>query len=320
MRKPTTKTNANIDADEKTERYVSLNMDEFAALEKLGYRERWAYLCCKNIAHYKTGVFGEWDKQKYSWVRLAKSIKAPPGVQGRGEGSVDETQARDFVLRMEAVGLVSGIGRRKDNGGLRFDLPMSPRDRKKAKLTGQSAGDKADIFPEAVAQSAGKKLDIFPEAVAPEISANPAPVCDFNESAPPLSVLINKKTKNISIDGADPSNDGTAPDRAFGATPCRAEGAAPVRENPGPVAGAPATLSAAQIHDALGGNWTITDIDTPEAWQLYASWAGNITLDDLHAAMTSVEEGEGSPAQTPADLQSRLWPMVVDGALGRSSA
>ncbi len=304
MKKPTTRTNPDIAADEEKERYVSINMDEFAALEKLGYRERWAYLCCKNIANYHTGVFGEHLKQKYSWVRLAQSIKAPPGVQGRGEGGIDETQARDFVLRMEAVGLVSGIGRRR-NGGLRFDLPMSPRDRKKTNLTGQSAG---------------KKENIFPEAAVLEIAANPQPALDCEQSGDDQSVLINKKTKTINIEEADPSNDGTASDRAFGATPCRAEGAAPVRENPPAVAGAPATLSAQQIHDALADNWTFTQTNTPEAWRLYESWAGNITLDDLHAAMTSVEEREENPDPTPADLQPRLWPMVVDGEFGRLSA
>ena len=319
MRRQTNKTPSS-QAEPKKEVHITFNLDEIAALEKLGFRERWAYVAVKRRANFKTGVFGEYEKEKSSYQAIADLIKPPPGVQGRGEGRIDDTQARDFVLRMEAVGLVSGIGRRKDNGGLRFDLPMSPRDRKKANLTGQSAGDKADIFPEAAVQSAGEKLDIFPEADAPEIAANPEPVCDFNESAPPLSVLINKKTKNISIEGADPSNDGTTPDRAFGATPCRAEGAAPVRENPGPVAGIPATLSAQQIHDALDGNWTFTDTNTPEAWRLYASWAGNITLDDLHAAMTSLEEVEGRPDPTPADLQSRLWPMVVDGALGHPSA
>jgi hypothetical protein len=312
MKKPTTKTNPNIAADEKTERYVSLNMDEFAALEKLGYRERWAYLCYKNVANYHTGVFGEYRMQRLSWVDLVKMIKAPPGVQGRGEGGIDDTQARDFVLRMEAVGLVSGIGRRR-NGGLRFDLPMSPRDRKKANSTGQSAGEKTG-------QSAGEKEDIFPEAAVPEIAANREPVLDCEQSADHLSVLINKKTKNISIDGADPSNDGTAPDRAFGAAPCRAEGAAPVRENPRAVAASAAPLTAQQIYNTLADSWVITETNTPQAWRLYESWAGNITLDDLHAAMTSVEEGEETPDPTPADLQPRLWPMVVDGEFGRLSA
>jgi hypothetical protein len=318
MKKQNSKTPSTQDKP-KTEIHITFNLDEFAALEKLGFRERWAYFVFKRYANFKTGVFGEHLSQKYSLKAIADLIKPPPGIQGRGEGGIDDTQAHDFLIRMEALGLVSGIGRRR-NGGLRFDLPMSPRDRKKTNLTGQSAGEKADILPETAVQSAGEKMDIFPEAAAPEIAANPAPVCDFNESAPPLSVLINTKTKNISIEGADPSNDGTAPDRAFGATPCRADGAASLRENPGPVAGAPATLSAQQIHDALADTWNFTETGTPEAWRLYESWAGNITLDDLHAAMTGVEEGEGNPDPTPADLKPRLWPMVADSWYGRLSA
>lgn len=291
-------------AKPKKEVYISLNLDEIAALEKLGFRERWCYIVLKKRANFKTGKVGEFAKEQFSYTAISGLIKAPPGVQGRGEGRIDDTQARDFILRMEAVGLVSGIGRRK-NGGLRFDLPMSPIGRNKA----------APIAP-----CAGQMLNISPDEIEPEIADSPA-LATHTEALPSSqSVMTFQELKNNTDEAADPSGDGAASDRAFGATPCRAEGAASLRENPGPVAGAPATLSAAQIHDALGGNWTITEIDTPEAWQLYESWAGNITLEDLHAAMTGVEEGEGSPAQTPADLQSRLWPMVVDGALGRSSA
>lgn len=309
MTKQTNKT-ASTQHEPKKEVHITFNLDEFAALEKLGFRERWAYFVLKRKANFKTGVFGEYEKQKSSYQAIADQIKPPPGIQGRGEGRIDDTQARDFLQRMEAVGLVSGIGRRA-NGGLRFDLPMSPRDRKKANSTGQSAGEKTG-------QIAGEKEDIFPEAAASEIAANPQPIRDGEQSAHDLSVLINKKTKNISIEGADPYNDGSASDRAFGATPCRAEGAAPLREPP-PVAGAPAALSAQQIHSALGGSWNFVEVDTPESWRLYESWAGNITLDDLHAAMTSVEENEDNPDPTPADLHPRLWPMVVDGEIGRLS-
>lgn len=311
MRRQTNKTPSTQD-EPKKEVHITFNLDEIAALEKLGFRERSAYMAIKCKANFKTGVFGEYEKQKSSYQAIADLIKPPPGVQGRGEGRIDDTQARDFILRMEAVGLVSGIGRRA-NGGLRFDLPMSPRDRKKANSTGQSAGEKTG-------QSAGEKEDIFPEAAVPEIAANPEPVWAGEQSAHDLSVVINKKTKNINIEEANPSLDGFASDRAFGATPCRAEGAAPVRENSPAVAGVPATLTAQQIYNTLADSWVITETNTPQAWRLYESWAGNITLDDLHAAMTSVEEREENPDPTPADLQPRLWPMVVDGEFGRLSA
>ena len=312
MRKQTNKTPSN-QAEPENEVHITFNLDEFAALHKLGFRERWAYFVLKRHANFKTGVFGEYEKQKSSYQAIADLIKPPPGVQGRGEGRIDDTQARDFLQRMEAVGLVSGIGRRY-NGGLRFDLPMSPRDRKKkANSTGLSAGEKTG-------QSAGEKENIFPEAAVPEIAANREPVLDCEQSADHLSVLINKKTKNISIDGADPSNDGTAPDRAFGATPCRAEGAAPVRENPRAVAASPAPLTAQQIYTTLADSWVLTETNTPQAWQLYEAWAGAIHLDDLHAAMISVEEREGGRETTPSDLMPYLLPVIANCRPGQSSA
>ncbi len=301
MTRQTNKT-ASTPTKPKKEVYISLNLDEIAALEKLGFRERWAYIALKRMASFKTGTVGEWGRTQLSYTAIAGLIKAPPGVQGRGEGRIDDTQARDFILRMEAVGLVSGIGKRK-NGGLRFDLPMSPIDRNKA----------APIAP-----CAGQMLNIFPDEIEPEIADSPELATHAEALPPSQSVMTSQELKNNTDEVADPSGDGAASDRAFGATPCRAEGAAPARENP-PVAGAPATLTAQQIHDALADSWTFTETDTLEAWQLYASWAGNISLDDLHAAMTSVEEREDNPGPTPADLNPRLWPMVVDSTFGRLS-
>ena len=293
-------------AKPKKEVYISLNLDEIATLEKLGFRERWAYIVLKRMANFKSAVVGEFGKQSLSYTAISELIKAPPGVQGRGEGRIDDTQARDFILRMEAVGLVSGIGRRK-NGGLRFELPLSPIGRTKA----------APIAP-----CAGQMLNIFPDEIELEIADSPALAKHTQALPPSQSVMTSQELKNISTDeAADPSGDGAASDRAFGATPCRAEGAAPFRENPGPVAGAPATLSAEQIHDALAGSWTFTETSTPEAWRLYCSWAeSGITLDDLHAAMIGVEEADGGGDATPAKLSPKLWPVVVDRGLGRLSA
>lgn len=276
--------------------YISLNLEELAALERLGFRERWAYIAWKRCGNFKTGVVGEFKNKKLSQVELAAMVKAPPGVQGRGGGGIDDTQAGDFLQRMEAVGLVSGIGRRA-NGGLRFELPLSPIGRKKT--------DQAD-------QSGGEKADIFPTEAALEIPANPSPIWDGEEFPPPRSVLIKNKKININTDPADPSNDGAAP--------CRAEGAAPVRENLPAAAGGPAPLTAQQIHDALADSWTFTETGTPDSWKLYESWAGSVTLDDLHAAMISVEEHSENCEAKPSDLMPRLWPVIVDNRLGLSSA
>lgn len=295
MTKQTNKT-ASTPTKPKKEVYISLNLDEIAALEKLGFRERWAYLALKRASNFKTGVLGEFGKQKLSYQAIADLIKPPPGVQGRGEGRIDDTQARDFILRMEAVGLVSGIGRRR-NGGVRLDLPMSPIDRNKA----------APIAP-----CAGQMLNISPDENEPEIADSPALATHAEALPPTQSVMTSQELKNNTDEAADPSGDGAASDRAFGATPCRAKGAAPVRENPGPVAGVPATLSAHQIYNTLADSWIITETNTPQAWQLYEAWAGAIRLDDLHAAMISVEEhGEGRET-TPSDLMPYLLPVIAD--------
>jgi hypothetical protein len=303
MTKQTNKT-ASTPTKPKKEVYISLNLDEIAALEMLGFRERWAYMALKRIASFKTGKVGEWGKTRLSYTAIAGLIKAPPGIQGRGEGRIDDTQARDFILRMEAVGLVSGIGKRK-NGGLRFDLPMSPIDRNKA----------APIAP-----CAGQMLNISPDEIEPEIADSPELATHAEALPPTQSVMTSQELKNNTDEAADPSGDGAASDRAFGATPCRAEGAAPVRENPRAVAGVPATLTAHQIHDALADCWTFTETGTPEAWRLYESWAGSVTLDDLQAAMIGVEETDDCPDPKPADLAPRLWPVIVDKHLGQPSA
>lgn len=278
--------------------YISINLDEFAALETLGFRERWAYLALKRIANFKTGAVGAFGKQKLTFTVIADLIKPPPGIQGRGEGKIDDTQARDFLLRMGEVGLVSEISRRP-NGGLRFTLPMSPIDRPKA----------------------GKKANIFPEEAVPVI-VDEAKLSGHPEVSPSSQSVLNSQEIKINTEeAAGPSCDGAASVRASGATPCRAEGAAASRENPPTAADASAPLTAQQIHDTLEDCWTFDKIDTPEAWELYESWAkSKITLDDLHAAMIGVEETDDCPDPTPAHLAPRLWPMIVDRKFGQLSA
>lgn len=289
----------------KEESYISFNFDELAALEKLGFRERWAYIVFKRLANFKTGVVGEYLQQRLSYRAIADLIKPPPGVQGRGEGRVDETQARDFILRMEAEGLVSGIGRRR-NGGLRFDLPMSPKDRKKPGTPTPYTGEKAIISPETSAHELAGK----PDRAKVEVTSASSP-----------SVMIHQELKNIITDeAAEPSADIAASCRAFGANPCRAFGAAALRENPRAVAAGAAPLTAQQIYSTLAESWVITETNTPQAWQLYEAWAGAICLDDLHEAMTSVEERDGGRETTPSDLMPYLLPVIANCHPGQSSA
>jgi hypothetical protein len=277
--------------------YFSFNENELKALESLGFRERWAYVALKRLVNFKTGVVGVFDNQKLSYVGIAALIVPPPAVQGRGEGGIDDTQAKDFLQRMEAIGLVANIGRR-ENGGLRFELPMSPIDRQQS----------SQSMP-----ATGKMPVIFPATDAPEIAANQEPAWPAEQLDDSPSVMINRNS-NINTEGAAPASGEAAP--------CRATGAAPARENPHPSAAVPsARLSAQEIFDAISGDWTFKDVDTPEARRLYESWAeAGITVKDLQDAMTSVgEKADGSQAP-PADLQERLWPVVVDRGLNRLAA
>lgn len=306
MTKKNCKNNSRLDTKPKKPAYISFNMEELNALETLGFRERWTYISLKVCANFKTGVVGEFMNQKLSYVDIAAMVKAPPGVQGRGEGGIDDTQAREFLCRMEAAGLVSGIARRA-NGGLRFVLPMSPITFKKIDQTEQRAGEKAGN-PEILS---GEKTIIFPDEATPQNLASRVTDSHSEESLHLLSVMINTKT-NINTESSGPSYDG--------AEPCRAEGATPLRENPPEVAGVPAPLTSQQIYSALSDTWTFTETNTDAAWQLYEAWAGAITLDDLHAAMTSVEERPECPDPTPADLAPMLWAATVDHGLSQSSA
>ena len=280
----------------KKTRYISINLDdELAALEGLGFRERWAYLCCKRLANFKTGVVGAFGNQKLTYGDIAAMVKAP-ATQGRGDGAIDDTQAADFIKRMAAVGLVSNIGRR-DNGGLRFELPLSP-----------IGGKKTSPIP----QTTGKMPEIFPEEAPLQTAANAALVRAGDESGDELSVVINTK-RNINIDGAAASIDAAAPRRA--------DGAAPSGEFLAGIAAATAPLTADDIRKAVGGNWNFADAHEPQALKLYESWAvAGITLDELQAAMTSVEEDGDCPDPRPADLHGRLWPVVVAHSIGRLAA
>lgn len=273
-------------------RYVSFNPDEDAALEKLGFRERWAYFRIKWISDFKTGTVGEHKNQKLTYADIAKMVTAP-AAQGRGQGGIDDTQARDFLDRMEAVGLVANRERRA-NGGLTFELPLSPIAGKATPRSGEVAGKVPEISP------GGAALIEFDDVTPPwEIDPSPS----FQPSA---SVMINKE-RNISIEGATPADAGTAP--------CRAMGAAPGRENLLARA-ADAPMTAREIQEVFAGNWVFCQTETPAALALYAKWAqAGITLDQLHAAMTSVEEVGLDEEPTPAAVAPLLWGYIVDQGL-----
>ena len=279
----------------KKDVYVSINTsDELAALEKLGFRERWAYIRCKKIGNFKTGSVGEFKNQRLTYGDIAAMVTAP-ATQGRGQGSIDDTQAADFLKRMQEVGLVANIGRRA-NGGLRFDLPLSPIGRAKA----QSG------------QISGKFASISPTAAVPETAEKPMPVRACDELDHYLSVMISRNT-NIIIDEAGAADAEPASRRATGAALL---GKTNSVTEPAP----PARLSAQDIFDAIGASWTFTETDTPEAWKLYATWANaGITIEQLHVAMDSLEEGQARLAATPQNLATQLVPIEFDAWLDRQS-
>ena len=139
---------ANLKKTKKTI-YISIKVEvEMAKLRLLGFRDRWAYLELKGLSNFKMGTCGEFKDQRLSY-RSSAALMTVPGIQGRGDGNIDDTQAADILKRLEAVGLVANI-HRQPNGGLRFDLPLSPIDREKLETSGEStpksSGEIGKIF------------------------------------------------------------------------------------------------------------------------------------------------------------------------------
>ena len=279
-------------ATPKKAHYISFNDQELDCLRQLGFRERWAYMELKKLSNWKDGTCGEFDKQRITYAQIATLVTAP-GVQGRGQGGIDDKQAAEFLERMQAVGLVANIGRRA-NGGLRFDMPLSPIQRDKA---GQSG--------EITMPTPGDLPKISPDQITPQMPAKAAPALVCDQLSHSLSVMINNK-ENISIDEAGSAVADTAP--------CRVSDAAPARENPSAQPLAAPLLSAQEIHSAVAASWMITETNSAEAHLLYKTWADvGVTLDELYAAMNSVEEGPLCLAQpTPADITPVLWPMLLE--------
>lgn len=274
--------------------YISLNLDELAALEAFSFRERWAYIAFKRLSDFTNGIVGEHKYQKLTYVKLAKSLCPPPCLQGRGQGAIDDTQARDILLAFERAGLVANIRHRPDNGGLCFNLPMSPIGDKKAIPT-----------PPPSSPRAGKIPENFPDKEPPQIAAKPEPVplpARLHES---LSVMINKEI-NINTEGA---NLGTAE-----VAQCRATGAArPLEKIPHEAAADAAALDAEEIERVLGANWSFPDARTEASRSRYAAWAkAGLSRIELEAAMELVQSPDDEALSTAA-LEAHLWPKVGGG-------
>jgi hypothetical protein len=266
--------------------YISKSKAEHEALLKLGFRERWLYDELKWLANFKTGLVGTFARQKLTYVDIAALVTAP-GVQGRGQGGIDETQAADFLKRMEAVGLVANIGRRA-NGGLSFELPLSPIGAKPSGQVGQNTG-----------QTAGEVQDISPADRSLQIAANAEPDWVSSTSDSSVSVVINTNL-NINTDGVPPACAGSTLGHTHGVAPPLGKNATqPDADQP---------LTQAEIRAVFVNHWDYTGTDTERANALYVVWAeARITLADLHAAMTSLEEDPAEPERTPENLKHLLW-------------
>lgn len=271
--------------------YISLSLNELAALEAFGFRERWAYIAWKRIANFKTGMAGRFGKQKLTYDELAKRLNPPPGIQGRGQGAMDETQARDTLLAFERAGLVSDRCRRQDNNGLTFTMPMAPIGGKKP--------TQAQTTPPSL--PAGQVPPIFPVSEAPEIAETPMPEPRCSRSDSSLSVLVNKN-KNINTE----ADLGTAE-----AAPCRAIGAAPRLGKSAATPDAAVTaqpLSIGEIEAMLLDDFTVTEVNTPAAREHYRVWErSRITRLDLELALNLAQPSAEDGLLRPADVQAHLW-------------
>jgi hypothetical protein len=229
-------------------------------------------------------------------------------------GSIDDTQAADFLGRLADVGLLVRHSNRP-NGGLLFELPLSPMNRQASALNAPAPTQQVQVgAPEQISPDWGAPEGVFfPDSDVPPFDDIPMATPVYEGFDPSLSVLALTKLKN-NTDGAGSASADAAPSS-------RATGAAADLGNlhGEPRTGAP--LTAREIHAAIAGDWTFTQTDTPEAKTLYESWAGaGITLDDLHAAMTSLEGDDGISALTPMSLKPKLWPRVVDGWIDQLAA
>jgi len=286
--KSRTNTTAKKVNESKGALYISFNKDEWIALQKLGFRERWAYMQLKWMASFKTGMLGNYRKQKVTFQDIANLVTAP-GVQGRGQGNIDDTQAAEFLQRMELVGLVVMHGRRP-NGGLLMELPLSPINRKASVLPApgtQQVNESELISPEQMPKIDG----ISPDEERSFFDENPVSMRVAEEFPPSLSVLSLTKLKNNTVEAQAAS--------AADASPSRDKVAAAVpgysRQNPAWVA--PMTVD--EIHEAITENWEWAEVDTPQAWSLYEAWAKTGVTEDILFQAVSELESSWSNAKGP---------------------
>lgn len=262
-------------ANVKREVYISLDQEEMEKLRQLSWRERWLYLEMKWLANFKTGEVGTFMRQCLTYEQLAGMIGKPTG-QGREPENFDGKEAARSLIRMHKVGLVGEIGRR-ENGGLRFTLPLSPIDQVAARQARQDAASR-EMLPDAGTTQPAERPDL-------------AGVCPDSSRLESVLTTSNNIT-TFNTDGSDGAGDTPAP-ASVGSDPTPG-----FLENP-----TPGALSIARIKGRLSDSWFVY-VDTPDSERFYASWLRQgFTETQFEEAVELVEQGE---SLTPAAVDRML--------------
>jgi len=137
----------------KRERYISLSRREYEALKLVSPQDRAHYADLKWVAHFKTGIVGEFMKEILTYEKLCAKLSAFPGAQ-----PPTAQDAEQLVQRLAGAGLVSDIGKRALNEGLRFRLPLSPIKESPAEPAQDSNSSPAASDPRSVLKSSKKEI------------------------------------------------------------------------------------------------------------------------------------------------------------------
>lgn len=269
------------------ESYVSFDKDETAILRQLGLRERWFYLELKWKSDFDTGQvgLGPYGGACLTYEDLAELIVVPPS-RGREADVIDGKEAARLLSRLEKVGLVGEIGRRKKNNGLLFALPLSPIDKVAARKARQDTA----------------ALEMLPAKGSFQSPANDDGERDCDDSSVSHPVMACSKSINTFF-----SNDGAGDTPAPGSV-----GSAPtpvLPDNP-----TPGALSLARIKERLEGSWFVY-VDTAGSERFYASWIRQgFSESEFEEAVEQVERGD---SLTPAAVDRVLHQHRVQKARPR---
>ena len=127
------------------ERYISFSRREYEALTLVSPQDRAHYADLKWVAHFKTGTVGEFMKECLTYEKLCAKLRAFPGAL-----PPTAQDAEQLVQRLAGAGLVSDIGKRELNEGLRFRLPLSPIKERPTELAKASNSSAAAPAPQSV--------------------------------------------------------------------------------------------------------------------------------------------------------------------------